>query len=188
MKCDVASVAVTSHFVTTCDEWRGVASRCSGRSVSQHSSLQVSEIDWSRTFQFRVSLDRFFLTCLLFLLAALISNDCRFCVTSLPVPSSRWVWSTFSSHSPLSSKYIRWLTTASLTIFFSVIFLGDDGNQTRGSGVQKQVCWPLFYAALITNDCLYTDQKSYNYKFSASELQRDSENKSCSITINASIY
>ena len=67
-------------------------------------------------------------------------------------------------------------------------FFGNYDNLTPGSGVQKQVCWPLFYAALITNDCLYTDQKSYNYKFSASELQRDSENKSCSITMNASIY
>ena len=35
-----------------------------------------------------------------------------FCSTSLPQASTRWVWSTISSHSPLSFKQRCWLTSA----------------------------------------------------------------------------
>ena len=47
------------HVTFRHDVWRDVASRCSGRRVSQHSSLQVSEIDWSRTFHFEFLLTDF---------------------------------------------------------------------------------------------------------------------------------
>ena len=40
-----------------------------------------------------------------------------FCSTGLVLASSWWVLSTFSSHSPLSSKQRRWLTSATATIF-----------------------------------------------------------------------
>ena len=41
-----------------------------------------------------------------------------FC-TSLPLASTTWVWSTFSSHCPFSSYLRHWLTSATSTIFSS---------------------------------------------------------------------
>ena len=41
----------------------------------------------------------------------------NFCGTCLPLASTRWVWSTFSSHCPLSSYQRRWFTSA-MAIFF----------------------------------------------------------------------
>ena len=40
-----------------------------------------------------------------------------FCRDGLPLARSRWVWSTFSSHCPLSSIQPHWLTSAT-SIFF----------------------------------------------------------------------
>ena len=37
--------------------------------------------------------------------------------TCLPLARTRWVWSTFSSHSPLSSHQRHWLTFAASTLF-----------------------------------------------------------------------
>ena len=56
-----------------------------------------------------------------------------FCSTGLPLASTRWVRSRFSSHCPLSSYQHRWLTLTMSIIFSSEIFLGNTGNWTRGS-------------------------------------------------------
>ena len=52
----------------------------------------------------------------------------------LKIPSARWVWSTFSSDCPLSSKQCNWLTSTSLTFFSSEIFSGTIGNPLRAAG------------------------------------------------------
>ena len=80
-----------------------------------------------------------------------------FCSTSLPLPSTRWVRSTFSSHCSLFSKQRRWLTSPTLTMFSSKK-IRKVRIQTQSIRVRKQVCKPLSYAA---------PQVKSNFKFSA---------------------
>ena len=53
-----------------------------------------------------------------------------FCRTGLPLARTRWAWSTFSSHCPLSSNQHRWLTWATSIIFSSEEKFGTAGNLT----------------------------------------------------------
>ena len=57
-----------------------------------------------------------------------------FCSAILPLVSTRWVQSTFSSLCPLSSKQRRWLTSVTSTIFSSEIFLGTLGIEPGAAG------------------------------------------------------
>ena len=66
-----------------------------------------------------------------------------FCRTSLPLPSTGWAQSTFSSRCSLSSKQHHCLTSATPTMFPKKIW--NAGNRTQGSWVWKQICQPLCY-------------------------------------------
>ena len=59
-----------------------------------------------------------------------------FCSTSLPLARTRCVWSTFSSHCPLSSKQRHWLIFVTLIIspLKNLKNFMNAGNQNRG-------CW-----------------------------------------------
>ena len=54
--------------------------------------------------------------------------------TTLPLCRTRWVWSTFSSHCPLSSNQGRWKTLAALIIFFLWKNSGLLGVKPRAAG------------------------------------------------------
>ena len=57
-----------------------------------------------------------------------------FCCTILPLASTRWVCSRFSSHCSLSSKQLCWLTSATLKFFPSQIVSGAMGIKPRVAG------------------------------------------------------
>ena len=62
------------------------------------------------------------------------------CRTGLPLARTRWVWSTFPSHCPLSSNPRCWLTSATLIRFSSKNFLENWNSNSRLLG-EKQVCY-----------------------------------------------
>ena len=68
-----------------------------------------------------------------------------FCSTGLPLARTRWVWSTFSRHSPLSSNQCHRWTSATL-IIFPLKFFGSAGDWTRVAGWEASML-PLCYAA-----------------------------------------
>ena len=72
----------------------------------------------------------------------------------LPLASTKWFWSTFSSHCPLPSNRRFWSTSTMLLIFFHLNFFGNAGNWTQGSWVWKPVCSPLTYASPSPHDFL----------------------------------
>ena len=59
------------------------------------------------------------------------------CCTGLPFSRTSWVWSTFSSHCPLSYNQRHWLTSATSTIVTLKIF-GNAGNWLWGFLVRSE--------------------------------------------------
>ena len=74
--------------------------------------------------------------------------------TSLPLASTRYVWSAFSSHCPLPSKQCHWLTWAISTIFFSEMFW-ECWELNLGQLSQEQVRLPLCYAVLLNTQLIH---------------------------------
>ena len=68
-----------------------------------------------------------------------------FCSTSLPLASNRWVWSTFSSRCPLSSKHGRRLTSVTSTIFSYEIILGMLGIKPVSLSLNPTESWAMIF-------------------------------------------
>ena len=80
-----------------------------------------------------------------------------FCSTSLPLVSTKWFQSTFSSHCLLTSRQRHWLTSA-MSIFFHLKFFGECWESNQGQlGLEASMltivlsyfsknlpCWDLF--------------------------------------------
>ena len=63
--------------------------------------------------------------------ASTVCLESFLCSTSLPLASTKWTWSTFSSWCPLSPKQHRWLTYATSTIF-CLKYLGECWESNLG--------------------------------------------------------
>ena len=68
----------------------------------------------------------------------LVEIDLGFCSTSLPLASTRWVHSTFSSHCLLCSKQHRWIISAATTNFSSKNFSGTLGIEPGAAGSKSK--------------------------------------------------
>ena len=69
--------------------------------------------------------------------------DSNFCSTGLPLVGTRWVWSTFSSHSPLSSNQRCWLISATSIIVLGTLESNPGQLGTEASMLTIVLCCPL---------------------------------------------
>ena len=70
-----------------------------------------------------------------------------FCCTGLPLASTKCVWTTFSSHRPLSSEQRTLINLCNINNFFLWIFLGKAKNKARCSWVLKHIYLCIFTAS-----------------------------------------